>query len=258
MTIDGEEDVVGLRLAGAAVADARDNAIAAVEPGISTAELDSIAGTVLSQHGAVSAPKLAYDFPGHTCISVNDAAAHGIPSREVILRDGDLVNIDVSAELNGYWADTGASTAVGEASPTIARLLEATKLAQADAMAAARAGRPIRLIGRAVQKRADAYGFSVLANLNGHGVGRFIHETPDIPSIEIRRNRERLVEGMVIAVEPFLSISGTYAIESEDRWTLRTNDASLVAQFEHTMIVTNHEPIVLTLPVSSAPELTKT
>jgi methionyl aminopeptidase len=247
MTIDGEDDIAGLRLAGAAVAEARDVAIAAVQSGITTAELDAIARDVLNDHGAVSAPMLAYDFPGHTCISVNDAVAHGIPSRDRVLTDGDMVNIDVSAALDGYWADTGASATVGTPGPVAAKLLEATRLAQSDAMALAQAGRQIRFLGRAVQKRADEYGFSIIENLNGHGVGRFIHEAPEVPSVEHRRNRDRLVEGMVIAIEPFLSVSATHAIEDDDGWTLRTNDGSMAAQFEHTMIVTRGEPIVLTL-----------
>lgn len=248
MTVDGEEDVAGLRLAGAAVADARDTALAAVQPGISTSELDAIARDVLTRHGAISAPIKAYNFPGHTCISVNDAAAHGIPSSTVILHEGDMVNIDVSALIDNYWADTGASTTVGTPSALAARLLEATRLAQLDAMSVAKAGAPIRLMGRAVQKRAAEYGFSILENLQGHGVGRFIHEAPDIPNVERRRNRDRLSEGMVIAVEPFLSVSATHAVDdATDGWTLRTNDRSMVAQFEHTMIVTNGEPLVLTL-----------
>ncbi len=250
MTADGEEDVAGLQLAGAAVAHARDTALAAIEPGISTGELDAIARDALASHGAVSAPMLAYEFPGHTCISVNDAAAHGIPSMHTVLSDGDMINIDVSAELDGYWADTGASAAVGQPSEVMSRLLEATKLAQADAMAVAKAGKPIRLMGRAVSKRARSYGFTVLENLHGHGVGRFIHEEPDIPNTENRRDRTRLVEGMVLAVEPFLSVSATHAIEDVDGWTLRTNDGSMVAQFEHTMIVTHGEPLVLTLPLA--------
>lgn len=253
MTVDGEEDVIGLKLAGRAVAAARDAAIAAVEAGITTLELDYIARDVLAAHGAVSAPKLAYDFPGHTCISVNDAVAHGIPSANIVLKTGDMVNIDVSAALDGYWADTGKSTTVGTPSDVQERLLEATRLAQLDAMAVATAGAPIRLLGRAVQRRADKAGFEILANLQGHGVGRFIHEAPEVPSVEQRRNREKLKEGTVIAVEPFLSVSGTHAVEDNDGWTLRTNDGSAAAQFEHSLIITGGKPIILTLsePVSN-------
>lgn len=246
MTAEDEDDIAGLRLVGRAVADARDAVLAAAEPGISTAELDEVARGVLDDHGAVSAPMLAYDFPGHTCLSVNDAAAHGIPSRDVILKDGDVFNVDVSAELHGYWGDTGASMAVGTSTPLIDKLLEATELAQRDAMAVAKAGEPINVMGRAVERRARQFGFKIIQNLNGHGVGRFIHEPPDVPSIYEPLNKTVLTEGLVIAVEPFLSPSGTYAVEDDDGWTLRTNDASIVAQFEHTMVVTNGEPIVLT------------
>jgi methionyl aminopeptidase len=246
VTVDHEDDVAGLRLAGRAVADARDTMLAAVQPGITTGDLDAIARGVLRRHGARSAPQLAYDFPGTTCISVNDEAAHGIPSPTRVLRAGDLVNVDVSAELDGYWADTGASAPVGEVSPIARRLLDATAAAQRDAMAAARAGRPMRHIGRAVQRRAHRDGFTIIANLCGHGVGRGIHEKPSVSSVEDRRDRTVLWEGVVLAIEPFLSTGGTFAVDGDDGWTLRTNDGSLAAQFEHTVIVTNGAPIVLT------------
>jgi methionyl aminopeptidase len=249
MTVDGEQDVEGLRLAGRAVAIARDTMLAAVEPGITTADLDAIAREVLHEHGARSAPQLAYGFPGTTCISVNHEAAHGIPSSDRRLRAGDIVNIDVSAELDGYWADTGASAAVGEPTAQIRHLLDATREAQRDGMAAARAGRPLRHIGRAVQRCARRHRLRVIENLCGHGVGRSIHEKPSVPGVEDVRDRTVLWEGLVLAIEPFLSTSATYAIEEDDGWTLSTSDGSLVAQFEHTVIVTNGKPIVLTASV---------
>jgi methionyl aminopeptidase len=252
MTVDNEEDVAGLERAGRAVADARDAMLAALRPGITTGALDEIARDVLRAHGARSAPQLAYDFPGTTCISVNDEAAHGIPSATRVLRSGDLINVDVSAELDGYWADTGASAAVGEASPLQRKLLEATRGAQRDAMTVARAGRPLRHIGRAVQRRANRHGLRVIANLCGHGVGRHIHEKPSVPSIEFPRDQTVLWEGLVLAIEPFLSPSATHAIEGDDGWTLRTADGSLAAQFEHTVIITNGSPIVLTAPAGKA------
>jgi methionyl aminopeptidase len=246
MTVDGEHDVEGLRLAGRAVAAARDAMLAAVEPGITTGALDAIARDVLQAHGARSAPQLAYGFPGTTCISVNHEAAHGIPSPTRRLRAGDIVNVDVSAELDGYWADTGASAAVGEPTAQIRRLLDATREAQRDGMAAARAGRPLRHIGRAVQRCARRHQLRVIANLCGHGVGRSIHESPSVPGVEDVRDRTVLWEGLVLAIEPFLSTSATHAVEGDDGWTLSTADGSLVAQFEHTVIVTNGRPIVLT------------
>jgi methionyl aminopeptidase len=246
MTIDDIDDLAGLRLAGDAVADARDTMLAAIEPGMSTGDLDAIGRKVLKSHGARSAPQLAYNFPGTTCISVNDEAAHGIPSKLRFLRAGDLVNIDVSAELDGYWADTGASAPVGDVDERSLQLLDATRLAQKDAMAVARAGRPVRHIGRAVQQRARKHGFTIIENLNGHGVGRHIHEEPSISSIENRRDRTVLKEGLVLAIEPFLAMGGTHAIDSPDGWTLRTDNGGRVAQFEHTVVVTSGEPIVMT------------
>lgn len=246
MTIDGADDQAGLQRVGRVVAEARDAMLAAVSPGVSTGALDAIGRDVLRRHGARSAPRLAYGFPGVTCISVNDEAAHGVPSGLRRLREGDLVNVDVSAELDGYWADTGASVPVGEVSDEAACLVAATRQAQLDAMAQARAGRPLRNLGRAVQRRARQEGFTVIANLAGHGVGRSIHEPPSVPSVEVPSDRQVLWEGLVVAIEPFLSTGATYAVEASDGWTLRTPDGSLAAQYEHTVIVTKGQPLVVT------------
>jgi methionyl aminopeptidase len=249
MTIDGDDDLAGLRRAGRAVAEARDAMLAAVEPGATTADLDAVGRAMLRAHGARSAPQLAVGFPAATCVSVNDEAAHGIPSPARVLRAGDLVNVDVSAELDGYWADTGASAPVGPASavaPVARRLVDATREAQRDAMGAARAGRPLRHVGRAVQRCARRHGFTVIANLCGHGVGGFLHEPPSVPSVEDPGDRTVLWEGLVLAVEPFLSTGATAAVEAGDGWTLLTADRSLSAQFEHTIVVTRGRPLVLT------------
>ncbi len=245
VTIDSDEDLEGLMRAGRVVASARDAMVAAVDPGITTGELDAIGRDIFRNFGARSAPRLTYNFPGSTCISLNSEAAHGIPSLTRTLHQGDLVNIDVSAELDGYWADTGASTPVGEVSALAERLLGATRLAQLEAMNAARAGGKLRNIGRAVQRRARQSGFCVIKNLYGHGIGRALHEEPSVPSIDDHQQL-RLWEGLVLAVEPFFSVSAHYVIDDADGWTLRTDDESLVAQFEHTMVVTSGEPLVLT------------
>jgi methionyl aminopeptidase len=245
MSIDGQQDVDGLKRAGAAVAEARDTMAQHVAPGVTTRELDEIGRQVLKRHGARSAPQLAYDFPGTTCISVNDELAHGIPGSRV-LREGDLVNIDVSAELDGYWADSGASFAVGQVAPRLRNLLHTTRAALSDAMHEARAGAPIRQIGRVVERRAKRNGFRVVRDLCGHGVGRHIHEAPHVPNTFDRRNPDKLHEGLVITIEPFLTTSANRFIEDADGWTLRTPDGSVGAQFEHTLIITRGEPIVVT------------
>ena len=245
MTIDNDEDLAGLLHAGGVVAEARDAMADAVTPGISTGELDALAREVFRRHGARSAPIVTYRFPGATCISVNDEAAHGIPSFTRQLRQGDLVNLDVSIELDGYFSDTGMSVAVGEVRPIATRLLDATRLAQADAMAAAQPGSRLRDIARAVQRRAKRHGFRVIRNLNGHGIGRGLHEEPAVPSVDEGQSLV-LREGLVLAIEPFLSPTADEVVEGEDGWTLRTIDGSLVAQFEHSIVVTSNGPIVLT------------
>lgn len=247
MTIENRADVEALLRVGAVVARARDAMGARVAPGVTTAELDAIGRGILDEHGARSAPELAYGFPAATCISVNDELAHGIPSEERVLRQGDLVNIDVSAELDGYWADTGASFAVGTVSRKSAGLLWATRQALREAMAEARDGRPIRNIGRAVERRARSSGFHVVRDLCGHGVGRHIHEAPSVPNVARRGDGTRLWEGLVIAIEPFLTTGARTVTEAGDGWTLRTPDGSRGAQYEHTLIVTRGEPIVVTL-----------
>jgi methionyl aminopeptidase len=249
VTIDGDDDLQGLRRAGRAVAEARDGMLAAAEPGVTTADLDAVGRSALRAHGARSAPQLAVGFPAATCVSLNDEAAHGIPSPTRVLRAGDLVNVDVSAELDGYWADTGASAPVGPpeaVDPVARRLVAATREANAAALAAARAGRPLRHVGRAVQRCAHRRGFTVIANLCGHGVGGFLHEEPSVPSIEDPADRTVLWEGLVLAVEPFLSTGAHVAVGDADGWTLRTPDGSLSAQFEHTIVVTSGRPLVLT------------
>lgn len=247
MSIDGPEDLEGLRRAGSAVAKARDAMLAQVRPGISTAELDEVGRDVLKAHGARSAPQLAYRFPGWTCISVNADLAHGVPSRTKLLREGDLVNIDVSAELDGYWADTGASAPVGRVAPRLEQLLSVTQQAQREAMDQARAGRPLHIVGSVVELKARSRGFRVIRNIGGHGVGRHIHEEPFVPNVFDRRAKMALWEGLVITIEPFLTTHATQVVQSNDGWTLRTPDGSIGAQFEHTFVVTKDRPIVLTL-----------
>lgn len=245
ISIDNDEDLVGLSRAGRVVAEARDTILTAVSPEVTTGEPDAIGREGFRRHGARSAPAITYNFPASTCISGNDETAHVIPSRRRTLRQGDLANIDVSAESDGYWSDTGMSTSVGTATLLAERLLSATRLAQRDAMDAARAGNRLRSVGRAVQGPARRHGFRVIRNLYGHGIGRALHEEPSVPSIDDRQ-QVRLWEGLVVAVEPFLSVSAHYVVDDADGWTLRTEDGSLVAQFEHTMVVTSGEPVVLT------------
>lgn len=249
MTIDSQRDVDGILAAGRVVAEVRDTMLARVEPGITTAELDRIGAALLGQLGAKSAPRVTYDFPGSTCISVNEEAAHGIPGPRVI-REGDVVNIDVSAELDGYFADTGGTMVVTPVSEPKAALCRATREALDAALAETRAGVRLNRIGKAVERVARANGLKVIRNLAGHGIGRALHEEPDgIVGFYDRGDRRRLRDGQVLAIEPFLSTRSSYVTEADDGWTLLGHADGLSAQFEHTVIVTTGEPIVATLGV---------
>ncbi|HET8698648.1 MAG TPA: type I methionyl aminopeptidase [Gammaproteobacteria bacterium] len=247
MTIESEQDVVALKRVGSIVAAVLGEMLDALEPGMTTAELDDIGRKRLDAHGARSAPILAYNFPGATCISVNEQAAHGVPGPRVIAK-GDVVNVDVSAELDGYYADTGGTRVVPPSTEVKDRLCHATRLALAAAVSEARAGNRINRVGRAAQRVAKSHGFKVIENLAGHGVGRSLHEEPrEILGFYEPRDPREFTAGMVVAIEPFLSTKSTSVAESADGWTLVGAAGNLSAQYEHTVIVTRGAPIVLTL-----------
>ncbi|MCB1754854.1 MAG: type I methionyl aminopeptidase [Gammaproteobacteria bacterium] len=247
MTVENQHDIDGILKAGRVVACVRDAMLKAIEPGMTTAELDTMGSEMLDGFGARSAPRVCYDFPGATCISINEEAAHGIPG-ERIIQAGDIVNVDVSAELDGYFADTGGTIVVPPVASVKARLCHATQMALKHALAEARAGAPINRIGKVIQRTAKSHGFKTIRNLAGHGIGRSLHEDPQgIVSYHDRRDTRRLKLGQVIAIEPFLSTRSTQVAEAEDGWTLVGHPANLSAQFEHTIIVTKGAPIVATL-----------
>ncbi|HEY0722328.1 MAG TPA: type I methionyl aminopeptidase, partial [Gammaproteobacteria bacterium] len=214
--------------------------------GMTTQELDQLGQRRLEQYGARSGPRLAYDFPGATCISINEEVAHGIPGGRRI-QPGDVVNVDVSAELDGYFADTGGTRVVPPTSELKSRLCFATQTALAEALKEVRAGARLNQIGRAVQRVAKSHNFRVIRNLGGHGVGRALHESPEgIVGYYEPRDTRILHEGMVIAIEPFLSTKSTQVTEADDGWTLVGARGNLSAQYEHTVIVTKGAPIVVT------------
>lgn len=246
MTIETQDDVVALQRIGRIVSLVLQRMLDAAEPGMTTRELDQLGARLLHEHGARSAPQLTYDFPGATCISINEEAAHGIPGDRVI-HAGDVLNVDVSAELGGYFADTGGTVVVPPTNALKTRLCHATRTALAEAMKRARAGQPMNGIGAAIERTAKAYGFKVIENLASHGVGRALHEAPgDIPGYYDPADQRMLHEGMVITIEPFLSTKSRIVTETADGWTLAGARGNLSAQYEHTMIITKGEPIVVT------------
>lgn len=246
MTIETEDDVVALKHIGKIVSYVLQEMLDAAEPGMTTRELDSIGEKLLERHGAQSAPRITYGFPGATCISVNNEAAHGIPGDRV-LQPGDVLNVDVSAESGGYFADTGGTKIVPPTTSLKTRLCHATRTALEQAVRQARAGRPINVIGAAIQRTAKTYGFKIIENLASHGVGRALHEAPEyIPGYFDPSDKRILRDGMVITIEPFLSTKSRVVTEAPDGWTLVGAQGNLSAQYEHTMIITKGDPIIVT------------
>ena len=219
----------------------------AIEPGITTRELDEIGHGLLAGYGAKSAPIACYQFPGHTCISVNEEVAHGIPSLRIISK-GDTVNIDVSAVKDGFFGDTAATFAVPPVKSSTLKLLDCAKRALQRACAAAQSGYPLNGIGLAVEKEAHKHGYATIRNLCGHGVGLTLHDDPEsISNYFDKRDKRLLQKGMVLAIEPFISEKEQYVEEMADGWTLKTPHNSAVAQFEHTLVVMEGQPLILTL-----------
>lgn len=245
MTIETDKDVIGLVKIGKVVGQAIQFMREKLHPGMTTKELDAIGEAFLKEHGARSAPVITYRFPGITCISIDEVAAHGIPGKRVI-HEGELVKIDVSAELNGYFADANITVPVGEISAQKQKLLECGKAALDNAIAAARPGQPLNGIGRAAEDTAKRYGFHVIRDLPGHGVGRALHEAPSVPNFYMRRADDRLQPGMVFTIEPHISAGSAQIKQGGDGWTLSTRDGSPVVSFEHTVVITDDEPILLT------------
>lgn len=247
MTIDSPADLAGLKKIGRIVALAIQRMKENVRPGITTAELDAVGKTALDEFGARSAPQLVYNFPGVTCISVNDEAAHGIPGQRVI-QAGDLVNLDVSAELGGYFADAAVTVEVPPVDTRRHNLVHCAQRALQQAIAVARAGQPINGIGRAIEEEALRSGFTTLHDLGGHGVGRGIHEDPhNIACYYNPNDRRMLFEGTVLTIEPFITTGAQRIFTAPNRWTLKTTDGSLSAQFEHTLVITRGKPVVITV-----------
>lgn len=245
MTVGSQKDIDGLKKIGSVVALAIQEMKRQAAVGMTTRELDEIGGRLLASHGAVSAPKQAYDFPGHTCISINRDVAHGIPGDRKI-QPGDLINVDVCAELDGYFADSGHSFQMAPRVLAVTRLCQHTHDTMMRVIASLKHGVKLNEIGRMMEVEAKRGGYRVIRNLCSHGVGRAIHEQPDILPIYNKHDKRILKEGMVITIEPFLSTGAEYVVEQPDGWTQRLPDG-LAAQHEHTIIITRDRPIIVTV-----------
>lgn len=248
MTITKQDELDGLKAIGRIVANTMQAMSKALEPGMSTRELDDFGRAFLEREGAIPAPEATYGFPGATCISVNEEIAHGIPGNRVI-RAGDLVNIDVSASKDGYFADTGATYRMGRVRPALDRLCRDGHRATQIGIAQVGAGKPIAGIGNAIGRFATGRGYTLIRNLASHGVGRALHEYPEeVPTWPTRGDNCRITKGLVLTVEPFLSMGGVWATEGDDGWTLYSEPRASCVQYEHTVVATDRGALIVTQP----------
>ncbi|WP_336515567.1 type I methionyl aminopeptidase [Pollutibacter soli] len=247
MSITSDLELTGMQKVSDAVAETLRQMREYAQPGMNTAELDAFGGKLLTAFGAKSAPRETYGFPGWTCISLNHEIAHGIPSSNKIMQEGDLVNIDVSAELNGFWSDNGGSFVLGKDVKGHLALVEASKKILNLAISQIKGGVKIAEIGKLIEKEAAKKGYRVIRNLVGHGVGRSLHEEPtEIPNYYDRTLKTRFRKNTTVAIETFISTGAGYAKDAGDGWTFITGDSSYVAQHEHTILVTEQEALILT------------
>jgi methionyl aminopeptidase len=247
MSITNASDLAGMQKASEAVAYTLKEMTAYAKPGMTTKQLDEYGAGILSDFGAKSAPYLTYGFPGWTCISVNNEFCHGIPSSGRTLQEGDLVNIDVSAELNGFWSDNGGSFVLGADVNRHQQLVVASKQILHKAIHNIRGGVRISDIGHLIETEAKKRGYRVIKNLTGHGIGKSLHEAPhEVANYRDRLNTTRFRKNSVVAIETFISTTSSYAETLSDGWTMVGNKGGFMAQHEHTIVVTDGRPIILT------------
>ena len=246
------DEIARIHEASLIVHDVLQEVIAAVGPGMSTLEIDRIAARATAARGAQPAFKGYHGYPAVICVSVNDEVVHGIPSAKRVLKEGDIVGLDFGVSYGGFYGDSAYTVAVGEPSPEARLLLETTREALARAIAAARPEARLGDLGFAVQAFVEPRGYSVVRDFVGHGIGRRLHEAPQIPNFGAPGTGMRLKPGMVLAIEPMVNAGKPDVRTLEDGWTAVTEDGSLSAHFEHTIVVTEGEPEILTLPRAGA------
>lgn len=247
MSITSQAELLGMQQAAQAVAQTLRAMKAFAQPGMSTWELDQYGAEMLRAFGARPAPKLAYGFPGTACISVNEEFCHGIAHPKRILQEGDLINIDVSAELNGFWADNGCSFVLGADIHGHQALVDASKAILAKALKSLRSGMKIADLGGLMEQEAKRQGYVVVKDLGGHGIGRQLHEQPDaLLNYRNRFDQRRFRKNTVVAIETFIATRSTSTRTLADGWTLVGNRGGYMAQHEHTVVVTDGAPLILT------------
>ncbi|MDF2553916.1 MAG: Methionyl aminopeptidase [Chryseobacterium sp.] len=247
MSITNESELIGMKKVSDVVAYTLKEMKNHVKPGMTTKELDNFGAAILKSFGAKSAPLLTYQFPGCACISVNNEFCHGIPSENTVLKEGDLINIDVSAELDGFWSDNGNSFVIGKDIHQHQKLVDASKEILKKAINHIKGGVKIADIGYLMESEAKKKGYKVIKNLGGHGIGKSLHEQPEeLLNYRNRFDQRRFKKNAVVAIETFITTSSSYAVELNDGWTMVGDKGGFMAQHEHTILITDAKPIILT------------
>ena len=247
--LKSSQEIDLMRRAGKITAAARALAGEMVRPGVTTREIDQAVAHFIKKQGAVPSFLHYGGYPANVCISINDEVIHGIPSRRA-LREGDIVSIDVGAFIGGFHGDCAATFPCGKVSAEAMRLIEVTRQSFFEGLKQARQGRRVPDISAAVQRYAEAAGYSLVREYVGHGVGRKMHEEPEVPHyVEPEQKRPRLLKGMTIAVEPMVNAGTADVTVMGDGWTVKTADGSLSAHYENTILITDGEPELLTDPI---------
>ena len=254
ITIKSAREIDAMAAAGRILADTLVHVVGEVQPGVSTADLDRIAEDFIRSHpGAKPSFKGLYDFPASLCTSINDEIVHGIPSPKRILEDGDIVSIDCGVCVDGLHADSAVTAPVGNVAPEVTRLLETTQEALAAGIAQARVGNHVGDIGYHIQHVAEGAGYSVVRELVGHGIGTSFHEEPQVPNHGRPKRGPRLARGMTLAIEPMINVGEPAIRTLADKWTVVTADGSLSAHFEHTVVIDDDGPRILTGATAGTP-----
>jgi len=249
VTIKSPREIELMRKAGEILAKTHEELRAAIHPGMSTMDIDRLGEKIIRSHGCIPSFKNYNGYPASICVSVNDEVVHGIPSRQRILKEGDIVSLDAGVIYKGYHSDAARTWAVGAVSPEAQKLMDVTKQCFFEGIKFAKAGNHLGDVSAAIQAYAESFGYGVVRDLVGHGIGTHLHEDPEVPNFAMKRKGILLRPGMTLAVEPMINMGGPDVLWMDDDWTVVTTDHSLSAHYENTILITEGEPEILSLQV---------
>ena len=247
VTIKSPREIEMMRKAGEILAATHEELRKAIKPGMSTLDIDRLGEKIIRSYGCIPSFKNYNGYPASICVSINDEVVHGIPNRRRILKEGDIVSLDAGVIYNGYHSDAARTWAVGEISPEAQKLIDVTKQSFFEGIKFAKAGNHLNDISAAIQSYAESFGYGVVRDLVGHGIGTHLHEDPEVPNFAMKRKGILLRPGMTLAIEPMINMGRPEVAWLDDDWTVVTEDHSLSAHYENTILITEREPEILSL-----------